>query len=326
MKALHQKNLLPASTRHKDIENHLLSLLFEQAEKNHLQSHVLMNSWIMVDWTEAKKEQILDFMWVYVYKFDKHGCLLKCKARLVVWGDQQIKITEDIYVIILAAWSFWIIMMIVICFNLELKQYNAVNAFVHASLSSKIYMWMLLEYHQQGKNSLTQQDCIQTTEVIRAVAVAVHRNPHWYRVQVYTSQAMLSNLQWNPHLLLCWWHCSDVLKISASRDKRTIQLSERPLQHIQRRRSSVISRDCNLSELYKQTHVIKSSFIYWEDCETSWQNCFFWWNPDDEGWTPILWPNSDKAIYTSLSMKDWITALRCCHNPNRYSLRSIPAS
>ena len=53
--------------------------------------------------------------------------------------------------IILAAWSFWIFMMIVICFDLELKQYNAVNAFVHAFLSSKVYMWMSLEYHQQGK-------------------------------------------------------------------------------------------------------------------------------------------------------------------------------
>jgi hypothetical protein len=33
-------------------------------------------------------EQVLDGLWIYVYKFDKHVCLLQCKARL---GDQQTK-------------------------------------------------------------------------------------------------------------------------------------------------------------------------------------------------------------------------------------------
>ena len=46
-----------------------------------------MKSWTVIDQKEAKGEQILDSMWVYVYKFDKHGCLLKCKARLVVRDD-----------------------------------------------------------------------------------------------------------------------------------------------------------------------------------------------------------------------------------------------
>ena len=116
MKALHQKNLLPVPTRHEDIENHLLDLLFEQAEKEHLQSHVPMNSWTTVDRTEAKGEQILDSMWVYVYKFDKQGCLLK------------------------SARSFRTFMAIVARFDLELKQYNTVNAFVHALLPNKVYM------------------------------------------------------------------------------------------------------------------------------------------------------------------------------------------
>jgi len=151
MKALHQKNLPPAPTRHKDIENHPLSFLFEQAEKDHLQSHVPMNSWTTVDRTEAKGEQILDSMWVYVYKFDKHGRLLKCKARLVVRGDQQTKITGDTYAATLAARSFRTFMAIAAHFDLELKQYDAVNAFVHAPLPNKVYMRMPLGYRQQGK-------------------------------------------------------------------------------------------------------------------------------------------------------------------------------
>ena len=106
MKSIHWKNLSPPSIRYRDIENHSLDLLFKQAEKNHLQSHILMNSWIKIDQIEVKKEQILDCMWVYIYKFNKYGRLLKCKARLVVRNDQQVKNSGDIYVAILVAYSF----------------------------------------------------------------------------------------------------------------------------------------------------------------------------------------------------------------------------
>ena len=88
MKAVHQQNLSFSFIRHTDIKTHSLNHLFKQTEKNHLQSHVSMNFWIKIDQTETKKKQILDCMWVYIYKFDKHSCFLKCKARLVVWDDQ----------------------------------------------------------------------------------------------------------------------------------------------------------------------------------------------------------------------------------------------
>jgi hypothetical protein len=54
--------------------------LFEEAQVAHLESHKQV----------AKGKQVLDFMWVYVYKFDKHGRRLnKCKAHLVK-GDQRL--------------------------------------------------------------------------------------------------------------------------------------------------------------------------------------------------------------------------------------------
>lgn len=152
MKAVHWWNLSLLSTRHTDIETHSLSHLFEQTEKNHLQSHVSMNFWTEIDQTETKEKQVLDCMWVYVYKFDKHDQLLKCKARLVVHEDQQIKIRlVDIYAVILAVCSFWTFMTIAACFDLELKQYDTVNAFVHALLINKIYMRMSLNYEKSRK-------------------------------------------------------------------------------------------------------------------------------------------------------------------------------
>ncbi|KAF7173426.1 hypothetical protein CNMCM6106_007498 [Aspergillus hiratsukae] len=152
MKAVHRRDLPPPPTKHEDIKTHPLGWLFEQAEKEHLQSHVPMNSWTTVNRSEAKGDQVLDCMWVYVYKFDKHGRLMKCKARLVVRGDQQTKEkAEDTYAATLAARSFRTFMAIAARFDLELKQYDAVNAFVHAPLNKKVFMRMPRGYQQRGR-------------------------------------------------------------------------------------------------------------------------------------------------------------------------------
>jgi hypothetical protein len=42
-----------------------------------------------IDRLDAPWKQVLDYMWIYTYKFDKHGRLLKYKARLVVRSLQQ---------------------------------------------------------------------------------------------------------------------------------------------------------------------------------------------------------------------------------------------
>jgi hypothetical protein len=73
---------------HKDLANHPLRALFEQAEKDHLRGHENMKTWIGIP-QNAQGKQILDCMWVYIYKFDKHGRLQKCKARLVVRGSSE---------------------------------------------------------------------------------------------------------------------------------------------------------------------------------------------------------------------------------------------
>ena len=82
-------------------------------------------------------------MWVYTYKLDKHHRLNKCKARLVARGDQQRSITgQDTYAATLAGRSFRMLMAIAAKFDLELKQYDVTNAFVHAEIDREIYMRM----------------------------------------------------------------------------------------------------------------------------------------------------------------------------------------
>jgi hypothetical protein len=91
-------------------------------------------------------------MWVYTYKFDKHGRFQKCKARLVVRGDQQRGLrTEDTYAATLAARSFRVLMAIAAKFDLELIQFDVVNAFVNAALPNPVFMTLPPGYRTPGK-------------------------------------------------------------------------------------------------------------------------------------------------------------------------------
>jgi hypothetical protein len=110
-----------------------------------------MNSWQEVPRQEAQGQQILDCMWVYTYKFDKAGFLIKCKARLVVRGDQQlITSTEETYAATLAGRSFRTLISIAARFDLELIRYDAVNAFVNAPLQRKVFMTMPPGHRKAG--------------------------------------------------------------------------------------------------------------------------------------------------------------------------------
>ena len=127
--------------------------LFEQTELEHLKSHEIMKSWLEISSRDpqVKGHKVLDCKWVYVYKFDKHGRFLKTKARLVVRGDQQAKsLTESTYAATLAGRSFRTLIAIAARFDLELIQYDAVNAFVNATLEEDVFMKMPPGYRRTG--------------------------------------------------------------------------------------------------------------------------------------------------------------------------------
>lgn len=149
----HRSELPPLPTAYSKLEEHPLHEMFKQAEKEHLQSHKQMESWTEVPATPVRKsgQQILDCMWVYTYKFDKHHRLNKCKARLVVRGDQQRNITsQDTYAATLAGRSLRMLMAIAAKYDLELKQWDITNAFVHAAIDREIYMRMPRGYQKTG--------------------------------------------------------------------------------------------------------------------------------------------------------------------------------
>jgi len=140
---------MPPTCKYK-LEDHPLYEMLKEAEQLHLSSHQQMNSWTEVSATTVKRtgHQILNGVWVYTYKPDKHHKLRKCKARLVVRGDQQRNITsQDTYAATLAGRLF---RMTAARFNLELIQYDVTNALVHAKIDCDIYMRMPRGYSKPG--------------------------------------------------------------------------------------------------------------------------------------------------------------------------------
>ena len=87
-----------------------------------------------------QKTQVLPLIWVFSYKFDSNGYLLKYKARVCVRGDLQRHLLKDTYAATLAAKVFRTLMAILAVFNLETIQLDAVNAFLNSELDEEVYV------------------------------------------------------------------------------------------------------------------------------------------------------------------------------------------
>ena len=78
-------------------------------------------------------------MWVFVYKFDTNGYLIKHKARICVRGDLQPPDHRDNYAATLAARTFRALMAITAAFDLEAYQLDTVSAFTNSKLDEIVY-------------------------------------------------------------------------------------------------------------------------------------------------------------------------------------------
>jgi hypothetical protein len=59
-------------------------------------------------------------MWVFSYKLDEDGFVIKYKARLIIRGDLQVSQFKDTYAATLAARVFRALIAIVAFFNLDI--------------------------------------------------------------------------------------------------------------------------------------------------------------------------------------------------------------
>ena len=149
---IHRRNLPPEPVNYRQLKDHPFEKQFRINMEEHMRQHnQQFKSWSAVSSKEAVGQQVLGCQWVFKYKTDKHGNLQKCKARLVVCGNQQRKCDLPTRATTLAVTSLRVLLAITAKFDLETLQLDAVNAFVHADLDETIFMRMPPGYAEQGK-------------------------------------------------------------------------------------------------------------------------------------------------------------------------------
>ncbi|EED13808.1 hypothetical protein TSTA_100530 [Talaromyces stipitatus ATCC 10500] len=94
--------------------------------------------------------QILPLTWIFKYKFDKFGKISKFKARICVRGDLQTPNELETRAATLAARVFRLMMALAAVFDLEIVQYDAVNAFVNSALDEEVYTYFPDGFKKEG--------------------------------------------------------------------------------------------------------------------------------------------------------------------------------
>ena len=138
----HQKlnidQLQKPPTRWETMLKHPESAGFIDAARQEMEAQDLKSTWKEVEKPENIKA--LPLKWVFTYKLDDKGFLVKYKARICVRGDLQPYTGEDLYAATGAYRTFRIFMAIVAAFDLECDQMDAVNAFLNAPIKDEIYV------------------------------------------------------------------------------------------------------------------------------------------------------------------------------------------
>ena len=130
-----------------------------------------------------------------------------------MWGDQQVKAElENMYAATLAACSLWTFMAIAARFSLELKQYDTINAFVHAKLDETVFMKMPDRYWKTGHILKLHKALYGIAMLSYSLAADAEIGSASSRFQGDSAWTLLHGAKRNSHLLLCQRHCVCSLK------------------------------------------------------------------------------------------------------------------
>ncbi len=140
---VHTRDLLLKPVKYQELKGYPFKEKFRTDIEIHIKQHrKQLKSWKSVNSANAKNPQILGCQWVFKYKTDKYGQLQKCKARLVVCGNQQKRQDLPTRATTLAIPSLPVLLAVVAKFDLETLQLDAVNTFVNADLDKTVFMSM----------------------------------------------------------------------------------------------------------------------------------------------------------------------------------------
>ena len=140
---LHRDSMPPEPDGYKELRNHPHREGFEQAIQTEIHALEGMNTWKEVPPDQASNngKTPIPTRWVFKYKFDDQGYFLKYRARLCARGDLQYTETNT-YAATLASHIFRALAAIIAAFDLETRQYNAVNAFANNQIDKLTYCYL----------------------------------------------------------------------------------------------------------------------------------------------------------------------------------------
>jgi hypothetical protein len=124
-----------------------------KAMKEEIEAQHCMDVWTLV--VPPHGSNVIDARWVYNYKRDSLGDIVRYKARFVCKGFQQLEGIDynETYAPVVIGKSLRLVLAIAAALDLELKQLDFDTAFLYASVPETIYMHQPEGYHD-GTNKV----------------------------------------------------------------------------------------------------------------------------------------------------------------------------
>lgn len=145
----HRSDLPAPPANWKEMQKHPYREAFTEAASHEITTLDKMGTFHTV--ARPLNAQILPLKWVFTYKFDSDGYLIKAKARLCVRGDLQAISAEEKRAATLAARTARAVFALVCAFDLDTRQKDAINAFLNSYLDEEVYTCMPEGFGATGK-------------------------------------------------------------------------------------------------------------------------------------------------------------------------------
>lgn len=145
----HRDQLPPPPRDYYDAKKHPLWSSIETAIQKEYTSIESQGVFELVD--QDSEMKAIPLKWVFAYKFDSEGYMVKVKARLCVRGDKQEVNDLDTYAATLAAETMRFLFAIAAYFDLEMRQFDAVAAFLNCPLDEVVHCHPPAGFPHPGK-------------------------------------------------------------------------------------------------------------------------------------------------------------------------------
>jgi hypothetical protein len=134
-----------------EMQHHSERMGFERAARIEYETLKARETWELVRSSTVNYPYTIPLKWVFTYKWNEDDTFNKHKARLVVRGDKQKgSLYEETYAATLAFKTYRALVAIAAYFDLEIKQYDAINAFTNSLIDEEIFVQCPPGFEEEG--------------------------------------------------------------------------------------------------------------------------------------------------------------------------------